>query len=160
MIIFGGFVGSYLNDTWVLSNANGQGGTPSWTEITTSGDKPVRRAGHTAIYDPGNNRMTIYGGSTANNASSNLKDVWVLNNANGLGGTPSWTQLFPTGSSPTSRAFHSAIYDNISNRMTIFRGNTTDATAWVLNVANGVPINDWMYYSSDLKSSSIPHRIK
>src|SRR5207249_10011186 len=97
LIIFGGdnCCGSRFNDTWVLTNANGLGSsTPTWTQLSTAGAPPAR-VGHSAIYDVTNNRMTVFGGGDC--CGNLLKDVWVLSNANGLGGTPTWTQLFPTG---------------------------------------------------------------
>ena len=111
MTVFGGRSngGGILNDVWVLSNANGLGGSPTWTQLTTTGNAPVARYGHSAIYDVTNNLMTIFGGQISGGF---LNDVWVLSNANGLGGTPSWTQLTTTGSAPTTRQAHTAVYDN------------------------------------------------
>src|SRR5216683_4057201 len=43
MIVFGGELfssGTALNDVWVLSHANGQGGTASWTQLSPSGTPP------------------------------------------------------------------------------------------------------------------------
>ncbi len=151
MTIFGGYsdyVGT-MNDVWVLSNANGLGGTPAWTQLSPTPDPlyglPAMRYSPTAVYDPTNNRMTIFGGFSSS-VSSDLNDVWVLSNANGLGGTPTWTQLLPTGSDPTTRNGHTAVYDAVNNRMIIFggdNGNTFGAVStllndvWVLSTANG-----------------------
>src|SRR5208283_1715909 len=98
---------------WVLSNANGLGGTPTWTQLSPTGSTPTARAGHTAAYDYINNRMIIFGGLGSNN---NLNDVWVLSNANGLGGTSAWIQLTTSGNALTPRDTHSAVYDNANNR--------------------------------------------
>ncbi len=124
----------------MLSNANGLGGTPSWTQIITTGSTPTTREGHTAVYDAANNRMTIFGGLGPFPHVNN--DVWVLSNANGLGGTPAWTQLFPTGSAPTTRYWQTAVYDATNNRMTIFGGYNDGGVSfndvWVLSNANGL----------------------
>src|SRR5437879_3498010 len=112
-----GFCFGDANDVWVLSNANGLG-TSAWTQLSPAGTPPSPRGHHTAVYDPASNRMTVFGGSSP--APSN--DVWVLSNANGLGGTPTWTQLTPTGGPPTARTGHSAVYNSTANRMTIFAG--------------------------------------
>src|SRR5208283_5530641 len=89
----------------------------SWTQLSPNPDPtygiPTTRSGPTAVYDTTNNRMIIYGGS----CGSVLNDVWVLSTANGLVGTPAWTQLSPTGSSPSGRENHTAIYDDVTNRM-------------------------------------------
>jgi hypothetical protein len=51
-----------------------------------------------------------------------VNDVWVLTNSNGVGGTPTWIQLAPTGVAPNARHLHSATYDANSNRMVVFGG--------------------------------------
>ncbi len=149
MIIFGGYNGNgnFLNDTWVLSTANGLGGTSAWKQLNPHPDKtygyPSIRRNHTAVYDTTNNRMIIFGGynGTLTNDVWYLNDVWVLNNANGQGGTPTWTQLFPTGSTPATRCYHSAVYDNTNNQMIIFGGDNNGTylnDVWVLSNANGL----------------------
>src|SRR5713101_2887396 len=70
MIVFGGELFSSqtpLNDVWVLSHADGQGGTASWTQLSPSGTPPAARLLHTAVYDAANNLMTVFGGVTTNN---------------------------------------------------------------------------------------------
>lgn len=108
MIVFGGEPSS--NDVWVLSNANGLGGTPTWTKLAPTGAMlPSRRLGHTAVYDAATNRMVIFGEEMALGMTSViLDDVWVLSNANGLGGTPTWTQFAPTGDI-MAREMHSGL---------------------------------------------------
>ncbi len=142
MIIFGGGLGSSspcANDVWVLSNANSVGGTPTWTQLSPTGGPPAPRLVHTAVYDPISNSMIIFGG---NNCSSGFfSDVWVLSNANGLGGTPTWTQLSPSGTSPGPRGYDSAVYDPGSNRMIFFGAGpagSVDNITWVLSSANGL----------------------
>jgi Galactose oxidase, central domain/Abnormal spindle-like microcephaly-assoc'd, ASPM-SPD-2-Hydin/Thrombospondin type 3 repeat len=132
MIVFGGEVAQApgsVNDVWVLSNANGLGGTPTWTQLTPSGDAPSPRFLHTAVYDPATNRMIIYGGCCAPGAR--FGDVWVLSNANGLGGTPAWTQLSPNGVTPGERDTHTAVYNPATGRMTLFAGRSCTATGCV-----------------------------
>lgn len=144
MIVFGGEVAQApgsVNDVWVLSNANGLGGIPTWTQLTPSGDAPSPRFLHTAVYDPATNRMIIYGGCCAPGAR--FGDVWMLSNANGLGGTPAWTQLSPNGVTPGERDTHTAVYNPATGRMTLFAGRSCTATGcvnlndlWVLANAN------------------------
>jgi hypothetical protein len=134
MIVYGGFDGSAAtNDVWVLSHANGSGGTPAWTQLSTATSPPARYA-HTAVYDAANNRMTVFG---AYNFGSELNDVWVLSNANGVG-TPAWTQLSPTGTPPSARGFLTATYDPATNRMVVFGGYFTNNETWVLSAADGL----------------------
>jgi len=139
MIVFGGTNCSlsnpqFYNDVWVLSNANGLGGTPAWTQLSLSGG-PTARQGATAVYDPASNRMIVFGGYN----TIPFSDVWVLTNPNGASGTPAWAQLSPGGSIPP-RDFHSAVYDSTSNRMTVFGGVNVGqllSDTWTLAFANG-----------------------
>src|SRR5262249_14885269 len=52
MIVFGGTSGpNFLNDVWILSNANGQGGTPNWSRLLPAGTPPTPRFLHSSVYD-------------------------------------------------------------------------------------------------------------
>src|SRR5574341_121007 len=66
LIIFGGEGPNVFdpphNNVWVLSNANGNGGTPEWTLLSPGGTRPSARIRHRAVYDDANNRMIIFGG--------------------------------------------------------------------------------------------------
>jgi len=142
LIVFGGSncAGGFLNDVWVLSNANGQGGTPAWTQLQPSTAAPAAREGSTAVYDATNNILIIYGGDAG---GAPLGDVWTLSHANGSGGTPAWLQLQPTGTAPVARTGHTAMYDSAVNRMTVFGGASSTATLadmWMLSTANGTGV--------------------
>ncbi len=141
MIIYGGNLqcGMTYTDLWVLSNANGLGGSPVWTQLNPSNAGPGARTAHFAAYDSANNRMILFGGTTAFGYTTN--DVWILSNANGLGGTPVWTQLNPAGPLPAGRAYFAAAYDPVLNTLAIFGGGSTAGytnDAWVLSNANGL----------------------
>jgi len=78
MIIFGGDTGTgafNFNDTWMLSNANGLGGTPAWKQLNTTGGPPAARNSFAGAFDPMSHRMIIFGGYSA---TSGLNDTWVL----------------------------------------------------------------------------------
>lgn len=149
MVIFGGCNSGCLptlNDVWVLTNANGLGGTPAWIQLLPIGTPPTSRTKHTAVYDSANNRMIVFAGQNGSgNGCATFSDVWVLTNANGLGGTPAWIQLAPNGGPPAGHYGASAIYDAVNNRMIVFGGAGTitgacsDSDAvWVLTNANGL----------------------
>ena len=140
MIVFGGNNCStgYFNDVWVLSSANGEGGTPAWKKLSPSGTAPAARESASAVYDSVNNILMIYGGDAG---GTGLADVWVLSHANGSGGTPAWTRLSPTGTAPGARTGQSATYDSSTDRMTVFGGVNAGLTlsdSWVLTSANGL----------------------
>ena len=143
MTVFAGVSASNMqtNAVWTLSHANGQGGTPAWTNLVKDGapGSPSKRAISSAVYDSAGNRMTIFGG-VGSKFPFEVNDTWVLSNANGVGGNPQWTRLKPSGHLPGQRTFHSAVYDPASNRMIVFGGGNTDAVfygTWVLTDANG-----------------------
>jgi hypothetical protein len=134
----GGACGPYFADTWVLTHANGLGGTPEWIQLP---DGPRVRNGHTAAYDPGNNRMIVFGGGMTT-VGSDGNDVAILINANGIG-TPQWLELNPTGTLPPPiGAPATAVYDSGSNRLMLIGGRTGSSATyndvWVLTHANGL----------------------
>jgi hypothetical protein len=141
MIVFGGGLGRSspcTNDVWALTNANGSGGTPAWIHLNPSGTAPGSRMQHGAVYDPTTNSMIVFGGQNCFVAS--YSDVWVLSNANGVSGTPTWTQLFPSGTGPGIREiWHSIAYDPNSNTLMFFGASITGPSNdfWILSNANG-----------------------
>jgi hypothetical protein len=147
MMIFGGCEGACFptaNDVWVLTNANGLGGTPQWLRLSTVG-VPSPRVRHTAVYDPGSNSMVIFAGQTGGGSGCDtFSDVWVLSNANGLGGTPVWSQLNPHGGPVAGQYSATAVYDSVTNQMTVFGGTgfvngvcQQSGAVWTLSNANG-----------------------
>jgi len=153
MIIFGGFEGfanPVDNDVWVLENANGIGGTPTWAKLSPAGTPPTARSNHTAVYNPNSNRMIIFGGNNGggNNGNTEFNDVWILENANGLGGTPTWTQFIgQSASAIAARDSHTAVYDITNNRMIIFWGHNS--------FSNALFSDTWILFNADNTQSSV-----
>jgi hypothetical protein len=87
LTLFGGIVSNTLyNDAWVLTNANGIGGTPAWMQITPSSNiLPQPRAAHRAVYNASTNVMTVFGGIFNPPPATALVtgDVFMLSHANG-----------------------------------------------------------------------------
>ena len=147
MIVFGGrdTNGNNLNDLWILTNANGLGGSSQWINPIANGasGSPPARSGHSAAYDSTNNIMIIFGGCGGSCAPA-LSDVWVLSNANGIGGTPAWTQLAGL-EGPAGRANSVVAYNAAKNKLFIYGGQdassnpcSTLSDAWILSNANGL----------------------
>jgi hypothetical protein len=162
MIIFGGCADVEcqlpLNDTWVLSNANGTGGTPIWTKLAPTGTLPAPREFPNAVYDSANNRMIVYSGDDG--TSVDYFDVWVLTNANGLGGTPAWIQLTPTGATPDAFDASSSVYDSTTNTMIVFGGGEFANSVWTLTNANGLTGTPaWTNLIANGKAGSPPGRV-
>jgi hypothetical protein len=117
-----------------------------WIQLLPTGTLPAIRGGHTAVLDQTSNRLIAFGGRAA---GSLVSEVWVLTNANGLGGAPAWIQLAPTGGPPPGRIGHSAVFDASTNRMIVYAGTTENFRlddAWVLTNANGTEpgTSTWM----------------
>src|SRR5438132_2018092 len=149
-MVFGGwrvldpaFPGTVLNDVWIRTIANGLGGMSNWTQLSPSGTPPGPRVASSGFYDAGTNRVVIFGGSNEGLGGPmiNYNDLWTLDNANGLGGTPAWHQLNPAGLAITPHTVASTVYDSVRNRMVLFGGNVSGFVAnetWVLSDANGI----------------------
>jgi hypothetical protein len=128
--------GPFFMDAWVLTNANGLGGDPVWTKLEPASTPPGNYYTLGAGYDTASNTLTAF----TMDWLEFLNKVWVLNNANGLGVAPAWTELTPSGVSPPVRAYASTVYDGNRNRMVIFGGLGSGVTmndAWRLENANG-----------------------
>ena len=98
---------------------------------------PPRRFQHFAVYlPPPSNKMIIHGGKTIGGSFYN--DTWVLSHANGLGGTPAWSQLQIPGNIPgPSSRWNGGGIDRVNNLviMSFGAGNRDGPQwgAWVLN---------------------------
>jgi hypothetical protein len=150
MVLFAGwYADTNFDDVWALSLA----GTPTWTDLTPGGTSPVPRLSHSAIYDPVRDRMVVFGGVEF----GYLNDVWALSLAN----APAWTELTPSGTPPTGRWDHSAIYDPLQDRMVVFGGydgfgyqddtwalSLADAPAWTKLTPAGTPPSGRFGHSS------------
>ena len=75
---------SLENEIWVLTNSNGLEGAAEWIKLwDQSQGGPTDRGNHTAVYDPGSNRMITFGGC-GGQCTPVLNDVWVLENPDGF----------------------------------------------------------------------------
>ena len=123
IVLFGGNdSGTPLGDIWALNLSP----SLSWTQITPApGPAPVPRMLHDAIYDPAGDRMVVFGGF---DGSGTRNDLWALS----LGGTPTWTELAPTGTPPAPRYGYSLEFDPNRQRAILFGGVPY----------GGIPFND------------------
>jgi len=94
MTIFGGFYKIItLSDSWVLTFANGVGGTPAWTKLTPIGTAPSVGY-YSASYDTIADAMYIFAGSSSATKLSGDDHAFILSKANGIG-TSAWTRGGP-----------------------------------------------------------------
>ncbi len=141
MILYGGTMGRSLGDVWQLSLS----GTPTWTQLAPAGPSPTPRQGHGVAYDPVRDRLLVYGGQYGPYACYpnqecvlSLGDVWQMT----LDDVPTWTQLLPQGTKPTSRYHALAAYDPVADAFVIVGGNASPGglvnDAWSLSL-DGTP---------------------
>src|ERR1700733_3508008 len=122
VVLFGGFSGSYLNDTWVFNGT-------TWTNVTPANpaNGPSPRSNVEMVYDPATGNVVLFGGLF--NASTRYNDTWVWN------GT-TWTQQSPANS-PPGRASASMVYDAATGNVVMFGGLSSSGQflndTWVWN---------------------------
>jgi probable HAF family extracellular repeat protein len=128
---------------WILENASGVSGTPTWRSLAPTGVQPGPLWDMVTGYDPGSNRLIIYTGQNASgpgNAAFPNK-AWALTNANGRGGPPEWIELATAGNKPVPRVLASGGYLASTNMLVVFGGSPSGvgviSDAWILENANG-----------------------
>lgn len=102
MIVFGGedIYGNLSSDVWILTL---DCDTPYWRMLTPPAQTPPPRKEATLVYDPGNNRVILFGGEGAD--ESLLGDAWSLTLADST-----WARITASGSPPCPRSGHVAVY--------------------------------------------------
>jgi cysteine-rich repeat protein len=99
-----------LDDTWEWNGT-------TWTNVSPATGNPDRRSGHAMVYDPGRNRIVMFGGCTSAFCVSGteLSDTWEWN------GT-AWSNVTPTAGSPDPRGKHAMTYDPVAGRVLMYGG--------------------------------------
>jgi len=126
MIISHGFAAGRFDDTWAFDLAKN-----AWTNITPSGDKPLKRCLHEAVYDTANDRMLLYGGCSSGFGPCPQGDLWSLDLK-----TNQWTEI-KSATIPGARSNPALVYDGARNRLLLqggleSGGATNDAWAFDL----------------------------
>ena len=117
-----------FNEVWSLTMSD----PPTWSLLTVSGTPPGPRKQSQWGYDIARNRLLVFGGYGQHyGGSENVtwqNDVWQLSL---LDETPTWTELFPTGTPPTGRLAGISVYDPLRQRFVGFGGTA------------GAPVDTW-----------------
>ncbi len=154
LLVYGGrsSSSSYADgDVWVLTVNGSQGELPlSWRRVTPGGSTPGQREGHVAVMDrPLDHRMIVFGGDRSSGGLGN--DVWELKPASDW----TWTNISPgSGSTPSARTRHAAIYDGEWQRLLVFGGDTNTgsggevADLWSLPLDLGSPTWQQQWHGS------------
>jgi hypothetical protein len=135
MVVYGG---EQASDIWVLSNANGLGGAPVWTQLAPSGQPAPQGSDALLTYDPQSERLMIFAGFTVSKFL-NTNTLALLSNSMGFG-SPVWQPVNPTGPAPSPRVAPVGAYDQAGNNLIVFGGYSGGFLndSWVLSNANGI----------------------
>ncbi len=131
VVLFGGWGGTDLSDTWEYDGAS-----QTWTEVTPVSSPPARN-GHTMVFDSSRNRVILFGGYNGNF----LSDTWEYDGANNT-----WTEL-TTAASPPARGDCAMVFDSSRNKVVLFGG-------W-----NGDILGDFSYPLGDMWEYDVTNNI-
>ena len=141
MIVFGGYDDvTFMNDVWSLDLA-----TNTWQPLSTGGEVPSGRYGHSATFDTDRREMVVFGGY----CGAFLNDLYVLS----LAGSPTWTRVAGP-QLPSVRDFHSTVYDGTRRRIVLFGGNSGPVynDLWALDTGT----RTWTRLGSDAPPGPAP----
>lgn len=134
ILYFGGYDGTYHDDTWSLSLAG-----PKWSQLEPDRPDPLSgRYAPAVVFDAPRDRMIVHGGADyvygeCGEETRLWGDVWSLS----LGPRPEWSLIQPSGTPPTARVEHAAALDPVRQRMIVFAGwdGTFRNDLWALSLA-------------------------
>ncbi len=124
VVMFGGFNGSYLSDTWLWNGT-------TWTQASPM-NSPSPRSNEEMAYDPATGNVVLFGG--LNNGSTRYNDTWIWDGTN-------WTNVTPnpvtSTNNPPGRASASMVYDAATGNVVMFGGLDTNGAVlgdtWIWN---------------------------
>jgi uncharacterized protein (TIGR03437 family) len=109
LLLFGGQASGFFNDLWAYEIDRG-----AWTRLGSADEGPSRRYGHSAIYEPGRDRLIVSHGFTN---SGRFDDTWAFEF-----GTGRWRDISPASNRPVRRCLHHAVYDAVRGEMLLYGG--------------------------------------
>jgi hypothetical protein len=127
-VLFGGFNGVELGDTWEFDGAQ-------WMPVGGGTTGPGPRTGHSLAYGSAQGQMLLFGGEVQ--GTNYFGDTWNWSGS-------AWTLLASSGPSP--RAFHAAAYSDNCDSVILYGGNNGNnnlsdtwewnGTAWTFTASN------------------------
>ena len=117
VVMFGGYNGNVLNDTWEWDGSN-------WTQFATSGPNPGHLGAPAMAYHAARNKIVLFGGSAT------ADDTWEWDGA-------SWNTLSPQ-TSPSPRA-SAMVYDASQAKLVMFGGGPQDDT-WLSDEPSSITL--------------------
>ncbi len=136
VLLFGGYNGAYLNDTWAFQNG-------AWTRLAPA-TSPSPRMGMVLASDGESGSALLIGGL---GSAGYLDDLWAFDAQ-----TTSWTPVSsvldgsPAPFTPDARAFASAVYDGVAGGVFLFGGLNTAGylgDTWVVGPPDPAGVSTW-----------------
>lgn len=133
MVIYGGYNGSLMRDSWALP----LDGTNQWVDLAPTGTTPEAGWLHSGVFDAPRNRFLVFGGR-----DEDLFPCCTVVRGLNTTGTPGWSSAGAVGSVP-SLSRHAAIVDPVRDRMLVFGGQDWGGSptnqVWELSSLGGTP---------------------
>jgi len=109
ILLFGGYDGSPMNDTWIYNLSSDK-----WTNMNPSGNPPSSRYSHAMAPLHGTKKVLLFGGYTVSGVDN---ETWVYDAS-----TNTWTNKNPPGAKPEAREYHglASIYND--DKVVLFGG--------------------------------------
>jgi hypothetical protein len=138
VVLFGGYGGTYLSDTWVYDAA-----TSTWTQRTVSGPSGREFMGMT--FDSANGVIVFFGGVSSGGFES---DTWEYD----VGGN-TWTQYTPSPAPPALASYHLS-FDSAVSRSVLTGMNVLNSqmVTWAYNAQS----HTW---ADRAPSAQLPQRV-
>ncbi len=112
MLVFGGsLVGNVMAQDFYSYTPS----TNAWASVPLIGTPPTARAAAAMVWDPQNSRFILFGGNIGSGSYSN--QLYYYDPSTNI-----WSQPSITGSLPSAREDHLAVWDTLGNRMLMFGG--------------------------------------
>ncbi len=130
LVMFGGQASGFFNDLWTYDIVEG-----TWTQAGQPGEGPSRRYGHSAIFEPGRDRVIISHGFTD---AGRFDDTWAYEF-----GPSRWRDISPRNNRPLRRCLHHAVYDAMRGQMLLYGGCASGfgpcplGDLWAFDLAKG-----------------------
>ncbi len=128
VIMYGGWNGSYLADTWVYDLSD-----DTWTEMIPS-TKPAGRYSHAMATIYGTDKVIMFGGYKSAGVNS---ETWVYDLSANI-----WTNKNPTGSKPSAREYHAMASVHGDDKVVLFggyNGSGYETDTWIYDFS----ANQW-----------------
>jgi Galactose oxidase, central domain/FlgD Ig-like domain len=122
MLVIGGYPDEVQSEIWSLT----LGDQPTWTRVLPEGPEPSSGWARAAFYDQPRRRVVLFGGARVLTLSD---ETWALT----LGAQTTWQRVPTTGVPPQPRNRHTAIHDQLRDRMLIFGGYPARNDTWALS---------------------------